>query len=275
MKSKNYIYWKGWMLVIFILILTLFVINFLLPLPALFPIVADEDAWFENLSNGTFTIIAAIVGSLLNKQYRDKEIDKENQRTIIQNEINRLTTRYDALTDIIKENASILNFENRQNNLLSQIDPSTTNMELIKNISEYQQQITDTQQKLAIFFNKGETSEECRNYENHVQILANTYCKVLNGFLSYLNKTDSVHNTMKTSDYLAPLINQTDKAMITAKKIESVNIFQENKDNFLKIQKQQKTNMDKMKIGLDYYSKALLEYEYNKIQKKNNILKSL
>lgn len=276
MKTPTYIYWKGWLLVFFGLLALLLILNFVLQLSALFPIIGDENTWLPIHTGGVFTIAAAVIGWILQKQYKDKEVAKEHERQRIQDEINRLTCRYESLSKFVAENKSTLNFENKYRSLLALIDPSTASMQLIGTVSEYKQQIIDIQTNLELFYGADNHSHEYTVYHMLIRSHVECYTKVLNTFIDYLTKIDSkVHTSLKKMDILMPIVGNTDKMKFSVKKVEGVDMLQKQKENFFQILKNQKPNIEKLNGFLDVFSSSLLKYESNKIEDQRNKLKSI
>ena len=276
MKTFKYIYWKGWLIVFFGLLALLLIINFVLQLPALFPVIGDENTWLPIHTGGVFTIAAAVIGWILQKQYKDKEVAKEHERQRIQDEINRLTCRYESLSKFVAENKSTLNFENKYRILLSQIDLSTESMQLIGTVSGYKQQIIDIQTNLELFYGTDNHSHEYTVYHMLIRSHVECYTKVLNAFIDYLTKIDSkVHTSLKKMDILMPVVGNTDKMKISVKKVEGVDMLQKQKDKFVLNLRQQKSRFEEINGLLDIFSSSLLKYESNKIEDQRNKLKSI
>jgi len=242
----------------------------------LFPVIGDENTWLPIHTGGVFTIAAAVIGWILQKQYKDKEVAKEHERQRIQDEINRLTCRYESLSKFVAENKSTLNFENKYRILLSQIDLSTESMQLIGTVSGYKQQIIDIQTNLELFYGTDNHSHEYTVYHMLIRSHVECYTKVLNAFIDYLTKIDSkVHTSLKKMDILMPIVGNTDKMKISVKKVEGVDMLQKQKDKFVLNLRQQKSRFEEINGLLDIFSSSLLKYESNKIEDQRNKLKSI
>lgn len=276
MIKKRYIYWKGWIIVAFSLIIALLALNFVLPLPVLFPVIGDEIQWFQNLSNGIFTLLAAIAGWILQKQYSDKEKAKDLMRQNIRDKIEAQTKKYDELKKIISENLSVLKFETQYTNLLANINPSNNNIDLINKISAYQQQIIDTHNKLKLLYTNEEENAYYIGYEKITKRIIDEYVEILDSFINYLDTTNSYHTTTKEkADIEMPNVGKNEQAMIAAMKCKAVDFMQIGKKHFSEVFKQQKNNLDAHVTVINTTSSALLQYEKNEITELEKELQSI
>lgn len=269
MNNNNYINWKGWLIIAFILIVILFGINIVLQIEAFFPIVGD---WLMVWVNIISVIIAAVIGAKMQKQYRDREIDRENQKQILEKKILDLRGRYEKLKTIIAENISILSFSNYKT-LLYQIDPLTSNIQLIKEIHKFNKDIIDTKNRLEIFYQNDSGLIQYTVYKISFDEIVKVYDGVLNAFIQYLQKTEEgVHISSKKANQLIPIVSDSNKAILSSIMFEGTDMMSDWKNRFILIFDQQKEKMDKMSEILNFSAKMLLEYEHEKIVKIENQL---
>lgn len=275
MNRYNYINWKGWTRIIIVLVLFLLGLNFILQIKAFFPIVGDAGDWLMVWVTIISVIIGAVIGVMLQKQYRDREIDRENQKQLLEKKILDLRGRYEELKTIIAENISILSFSNYKT-LLYQIDPLTSNIQLIKEIHKFDKDIIDTKNRLEIFYQNDSELIQYTVYKIWFDNIAKVYNAVLKAFIQYLQKTEeAVHISSKKITQLIPIVSDTNKAILSSLMFEGTDMLSERKDFFIEIFDQQKEKVDIMSEGLNFSSKMLLEYENEKIVKTQNQLSNL
>lgn len=270
--NNNYINWKGWLLVIIILGFILYGLNFILQIEAFFPVIGDEKDWLMVWVTIIAGIISAVVGGILQKKYRDKEISKENQKQLLEQRISKLKNRYEELKSIITENISVLSFSN-YNTLLYQIDPLTSNIQLIKEIHKFNKDIIDTKNRLEIFYQNDSGLIQYTVYKISFDEIVKVYDGVLKAFIQYLQKTEEgVHISSKKANQLIPIVSDINKAILSSIMFEGTDMMSDWKNRFILIFDQQKEKMDKMSEILNFSAKMLLEYEHEKIVKIENQL---
>jgi len=275
MRKNNYINWRGWLLVAFLLIVLLLGINFVLQIEAFFPIVGDAGDWLMVWINIISVIIAAVIGTKLQKQYRDREIDRENQKQLLEKKICDLRGRYEELKTIIAENISILSFSNYKT-LLYQIDPLTSNIQLIKEIHKFDKDIIDTKNRLEMFYQNDSELIQYTVYKIWLDEIVKIYDVVLKAFIQYLHKTEeAVQISSKKANQLIPIVSDTNKAILSSIMFKGTDMLSDWKNKFIEIFEQQKDKMEKMSEGINFTSKILLEYEHKKIVKTENQLSNL
>ena len=275
MNSYSYINWKGWTRIFIILVFLLLGLNFILQIEALFPIIGDARDWLMVWVTIISVIVGAVIGAMLQKQYRDREIDKENQKQLLEQKILNLRVRYDELKNIIAENISILSFSNYKT-LLYQIDPLTSNIQLIKEIHKFDKEIIDTKNRLEIFYQNDSELIQYTVYKISFDEIVKVYDGVLKAFIQYLQKTEEgVHISSKKANQLIPIVSDINKAILSSLMFNGTDMLSDWKNKFIEIFEQQKDKMGKMSEVLNLTSKMLLEYEHKEILKTENQLSNL
>lgn len=275
MSNNNYINWKGWLLITFFLIVLLLGINFVLQIEALFPVVGDDKDWLMGWVTVIAGIISAVVGAIFQKKFRDQEIFKENQKQLLEQKILKLRGRYEELISIIAENISILSFNNYKT-LLYQIDPLTSNIQLIKEINKFDKDIIDTKKRLEMFYQNDAELIQYTAYKISLDEIAKVYNGVLKAFIQYLQKTEEgVHISSRKANQFIPIVSDENKALLSSIMFKGTDMLSEWKNRFIEIFDQQKEKMDIMSNRLNLTSKMLLEYEHEEIVKAENQLSNL
>lgn len=264
--KNTYIFWKGWIWTAIILAICLLLLNFILPIKSFFPTIGDEIEWFKALVTIIAAIIAAIVGYILDKQYKSSESEKELKRNVLRSKIENSRSFYSELERLVQNNLSVLNFNNFSK-LIHQIDAKTINTELLSNICDYQSKIADSQNSSKIFFQNIQETGELIVYKAAIAKFVKIYDEILSAYIGYLSAVDnSFHRNMTNIETLIPLANEQDKLQLSLLKISGTNMVYEWKAKFLGILDSQKTTIEKLTNVLDTATGFLLSSENHKIE---------
>lgn len=117
---------------------------------------------------------------------------------------------------IIAENISILSFSNYKT-LLYQVDPLTSNIQLIKEIHKFDKDIIDTKNRLEIFYQNDSGLIQYTVYKISFDEIVKVYDGVLKAFIQYLQKTEEdVHISSKKANQLIPIVSDINKAILSS-----------------------------------------------------------
>lgn len=265
--DKKYIYWKGWILIIIVIISLLLLLNFLLPLKSFFPVVGDEKDWLTIWVSLISSIIATIVGFMLQRNYSIGEYEKEQKLVALRTKVDKSKILYNEMKNIVQSNISIFNF-NEFRKLIQYIDCKTTNAELIAKIYDYQSSVISSHERVESFFQNKERSVECIVYKEIVGELTRIYKRILPEFIDYLNSVDkNFHKNMTNADNLLPFVEKKDQLKLSMLKVRGNNMIYEYKEKLINVLDCQKANMDQLTEALRKASTNLLNDEEKKIKK--------
>lgn len=262
MNSKIHIYWKAWIIIIIILLVIL-VLNFVLQIETLFPIIGNAKDWLAIWT----TLIAVIVGGYLNYKYNKRLSELERQRRLDEKKIIEQEKKYNELKKIISENISIFNFETYKN-MLYQISSTTSNINLIRDLSSFQQKIHDSQDTLDIFYNKDYRELDEIIYKTILYRIVTVYSQINASFISYLSAIDDgVFKSINNINDIFPISPDGGKLILSVKKIEGRDLISKKKAEIIKILETHKSESDEMMQTLKEASHRLLTFEQNKTRK--------
>lgn len=264
---NKYIYWKGWVLLIVLLVLALLSLNYILRLPVIIPVIGDENTWLPIMANGVFTVVAVFIGVILQKQYTQKIRDVEHKKEMLKMLLNKKREQVQQLKLMVEKNFIVLNIDPILLGFISEYNPAISATELISKILKYKQELIECKNLYDMNYKSDRSTLGKVMYSRALEEMVPPYIRCMDAAVSMFNQHNDLQTQFVKADTLQPNVNDSDKLMISITKVAGYEGMQKQKENLLNVHKQQKSNMDKLYSALKVSSEQLLNDENQLLQK--------
>lgn len=242
-----------WIYTVCIIIATFcfFVLNWLLQLPAIIPIIGDENTWLPIVADAVVSGMIFIAGNWFSNadRQRKKISDKKYDFEIINASVNRVVNS--------------LNIDRKHLYFLYALNVDMDTASLIKEVMETQQEIDDAQQELNQSRYLIKSKEELNQFDKNIKIVTDSYHIVFDGLQEALNNWQTVTSQVSHTKTVTELVGDTShKQEFAIKYAVSCKELEQTKKKFLNVYESQKINTEKMKTAILESSKRLLDAEY-------------
>lgn len=244
-----------------LLVVVLIVLNFILQMPAIFPIIGDENTWLPIIANGVFILFAAFFGIIFQYQHSEKERARERERTRLMTLIEKKREKIKQLSDVLEHNLSVLNFVTKYFGLISQFDPTSTSDLLVGKIVAYKQEIEECMNAFLMHYHSVDCPNEKKNYMVALETTISGYRSILERAAKAFNQHGGVNTQFKKMDTISPHVHEKDKFLIAVTKAHGYDELQEQKELLLSVHEQAKETADKLYTIVKRVSQDLLEAE--------------
>lgn len=234
-----------------IAVIILFILNWLMQLPAFIPIIGDENTWLPIVANAVISGMIFIVGNKFNNadRLRQKISNQKHDFEIINAAVNRVVNS--------------LNIDRKHRYFLYALNVDMDVASLIKEVMETQQEIDDAQQELNQSRYLIQSKEELNQFDKNVKIVTDAYHIVFDGLQKTLNDwqtaTSQVSHTKTVTEFVG---NVSHKQEFASAYVKSCKKLEQEKMTFLSVYESQKSNAEKMRTAILESSKKLLDAEY-------------
>ena len=151
-------------------------------------------------------------------------------------------------------------------NFINRISSTSSNLNLVKDISEYQQKIYKIQLKFEAFYNNDNNYTEVLNYRTALFGMIQLYRDILPNFINCLsNFDDKIFANFQNADDIIPISGDIDKINLSMQKVLGRKLITDKKNEFFKILDNCEIQISTLKLLLDFSSKQLIAFEKIKI----------
>ena len=234
-----------------IAVIILFILNWLMQLPAFIPIIGNENTWLPIVANAVISGMIFIVGNKFNNsdRLRQKISNQKHDLEIINAAVSRVVNS--------------LNIDRKHRYFLYALNVDMDVASLIKEVMETQQEIDDAQQELNQSRYLIQSKEELNQFDKNVRIVTDAYHIVFDGLQKTLNDWQTATSQVSHTKTVTELVGgATHKQEFAIEYAASCKKLEKAKKNFLDVLESQKSDIDEMKTAILDSSKQLLDAEY-------------
>lgn len=254
---------KIWTPIAIICALVIFSLNWVLRLPALVPIIGDENTWLPIIVDIIVAIGLAYAG------YKRQSIYDQKQRCLEEYENN-----YDKLCIALDDVHQSLRLENTFYSYILQLDEQKDVRGLYGDITSTIDRIRDCIYKSNNLKQSVIATTAFDEYDIVLRIVANAYIATLRGFLETINKWNDFQNTLSRSDNFPQILQFNEFHLMLKMKDECRTYLTRQRKKFINVHESQKQNMATMYNNVCNAINALKEAEHKQIEeykKRNNL----
>ena len=252
-----------WTPIVIICTLAIFSLNWVLRLPALVPIIGDENTWLPIMVDIIVLICGSIIGWLQQSEY-DKKL-----RQLIEYEKN-----YDYLCVTLDDIHKSLRLENIIYSYILQLDEQKDVRCLYGDITRTIDSIKDCLYKSSNLKQSVIAIDTFEDYSKVLKTVANAYIITLNGLLDTIDKWNGFQNTLSRSDNSHQMLQFNEFHQMMKMKGECRTYLTQQRIKFINVHESQKQNMATMYNNVCNAINALKGAEHKQIEeykKKNNL----
>ena len=211
----------------------MFSFNYILKLPALIPIIGDENTWLPIMADTIISAVIFIAGNWFSNEER------------LRNEIMAKKEDYNSICESVCRVQSALNVKRRQLYFIYSLDVNMNSRSLLSEIMKAQQEIEDSvnlfEQTKYIITSKYELQE----FEQTYKLLGKTFLSVLDGLMKTVNQWCDAQAKSTQAGTVTDLIGQkSDKTNYAALYAESCMKLEKSKEKFLFTYNTQEKTLD-------------------------------
>lgn len=254
---------KIWGLIVFLGALAIFSLNWLLRLPALVPIIGDENTWLPIIVD----IIVVISGSIIGWR-QQSEYDKK------QRQLNEYEKNYDTLCVALDDTHKSLRLDDTIYSYILQLDEQKDVRCLYGDITRTIDSIKDCVYKSNNLRKCVIATDTFEDYSKVLKTVANAYTTMLRGLLETIDKWNGFQNTLSRNDGIPQMLPPNEVYRLIRIQDECRTYLTQQRKKFMNIHESQKQNMATMYNSVCIAINALKKSEYKKIEEyktKNNL----
>lgn len=252
-----------WTPIVIICTLAIFSLNWVLRLPALVPIIGDENTWLPIMVDIIVLICGSIIGWLQQSEY-DKKL-----RQLIEYEKN-----YDYLCVTLDDIHKSLRLENIIYSYILQLDEQKDVRCLYRDITRTIDSIKDCLYKSSNLKQSVIAIDTFEDYSKVLKTVANAYITTLNGLLDTIDKWNNFQNMLSRNDGILQMLPPNEVYRLIKIKDEYRTYLTRQRKKFVNTHESQKRNMATMYNNVCKSINALKEAEHKQIEEyktKNNL----
>lgn len=254
---------KIWGPIVIFCALAIFSLNWLLRLPALVPIIGDENTWLPIIVD----IIVVICGSIIGSQ-QQSEYDKKLRQ------LNEYEKNYDTLCVTLDDTHKSLRLDNTIYSYILQLDEQKDVRCLYGDITRTINSIKDCVYKSNNLRQSVIATDTFEDYSKVLKTVANAYITMLNGLLETIDKWNGFQNTLSRNDSIPQMLPPNEVYRLIRIQDECRTYLTQQRKKFINVHESQKQNMATMYNNVCNAINALKGAEHKQIEeykKKNNL----
>ena len=181
--------YKIWGPIVIFCALAILSLNWVLRLPALVPIIGDENTWLPIIVDIIVFICGSIIGWLQQSEY-DKKL----------RQLNEYEKNYDTLCVTLDDTHKSLRLDNTIYSYILQLDEQKDVRGLYEDITRTIDCISDCVYKTNNLRQSVIATDTFEDYNKVLKTVANAYTTMLKGLLETIDKWNGFQNTLSRSD---------------------------------------------------------------------------
>lgn len=254
---------KIWVPIVIFCALAIFSLNWLLRLPALVPIIGDENTWLPIIVDIIVVICGSIIGSQQQSEY-DKKLRQLNEYEI----------NYDTLCVTLDDTHKSLRLDNTIYSYIIQLDEQKDVRCLYGDITRTINSIKDCVYKSDNLRQSVIATDTFEDYSKVLKTVSNAYITMLNGLLETIDKWNGFQNTLSRNDSIPQMLPPNEVYRLIRIQDECRTYLTQQRKKFIYVHESQKQNMATMYNNVCNAINALKGAEHKQIEeykKKNNL----
>lgn len=255
--------YKIWGPIVIICALAILSLNWVLGLPALVPIIGDENTWLPIIANIIVVICSVIVGMQQQSEY-DKKL----------RQLNEYEKNYDTLCAILDDTHKSLRLDNTIYSYILQLDEQKDVRGLYGDITRTIDSIKDCVYKTNNLRQSVIATDTFEDYNKVLKTVANAYTTMLKGLLETIDKWNGFQNTLSRNDSIPQMLPPNEVYRLIRIQDECRTYLTQQRKKFMNVHESQKQNMATMYNNVCNAINALKGAEHKQIEeykKKNNL----
>lgn len=255
--------YKIWGPIVIFCALAILSLNWVLRLPALVPIIGDENTWLPIMVDIIVLICGSIIGWLQQFEY-DKKL----------RQLNEYEKNYDTLCETLDDTHKSLRLDNTIYSYILQLDEQKDVRGLYEDITRTIDCISDCVYKTNNLRQSVIATDTFEDYNKVLKTVANAYTTMLKGLLETIDKWNGFQNTLSRSDNFHQMLQFNEFHQMLKMKDECRTYLTQQRKKFINVHESQKQNMATMYINVYNAINALKVAEHKQIEeykKKNNL----
>ena len=252
-----------WTPIVIICALAIISLNWILRLPALVPIIGDENTWLPIIVDIIVAICSLIIGLRQQSEY-DKKL----------RQLNEYKQNYDTLCATLDDTHKSLRLDNTVYSYILQLDEQKDVRGLYGDITRTIDSIRDCVYKSNNLRKSVIATDTFEDYSKVLKTVANAYTTMLRGLLETIDKWNGFQNTLSRNDGIPQMLPPDEVYRLIRIQDECRTYLTQQRKKFMNIHESQKQNMATMYNSVCIAINALKESEYKKIEEyktKNNL----
>ena len=252
-----------WTPIVIICALAIISLNWILRLPALVPIIGDENTWLPIIVDIIVAICSLIIGLRQQSEY-DKKL----------RQLNEYKKNYDTLCATLDDTHKSLRLDNTVYSYILQLDEQKDVRGLYGDITRTIDSIKDCLYKSSNLKQSVIAIDTFEDYSKVLKTVANAYIITLNGLLDTIDKWNGFQNTLSRSDNSHQMLQFNEFHQMMKMKGECRTYLTQQRIKFINVHESQKQNMATMYNNVCNAINALKEAEHKQIEEyktKNNL----
>ena len=252
-----------WTPIVIICALAIFSLNWVLRLPALVPIIGDENTWLPIIADIIVAICSLIVGMRQQSKYDQKL-----------RQLNEYEKNYDTLCATLDDIHKSLRLENTIYSYILQLDEQKDVRGLYGDITRTIDCISDCVYKTNNLRQSVIVTDTFEDYKKVLKTVATAYITMLKGLLETIDKWNGFQNTLSRSDNFHQMLQFNEFHQMLKMKDECRTYLTQQREKFINVHESQKQNMATMYNNVCNAINALKGAEHKQIEeykKKNNL----
>ena len=252
-----------WTPIVIICAILIISLNWMLRLPALLPIIGNENTWLPIIVDIIIAIGSLIIGMLQQSAY-DKKL----------RQLNEYKKNYDTLCVILDDTHKSLRLDNTVYSYILQLDEQKDVRGLYGDITRTIDSIRDCVYKSNNLRKSVIATDTFEDYNKVLKTVANAYTTMLKGLLETIDKWNGFQNTLSRSDNFHQMLQFNEFHQMLKMKDECRTYLTQQRKKFINVHESQKQNMATMYNNVCNAINALKKAEHKQIEeykKKNNL----
>lgn len=255
--------YKIWGPIVFFCALAILSLNWVLRLPALVPIIGDENTWLPIIVDIIVLICGSIIGRLQQSEY-DKKL----------RQLNEYEKNYDTLCATLDDIHKSLRLDNTIYSYILQLDEQKDIRGLYGDITKTIDCISDCVYKTNNLRQSVIATDTFEYYNKVLKTIANAYIRMLKGLLETIDKWNGFQNTLSRNDSIPQMLPPNEVYRLIRIQDECRTYLTQQRKKFMNVHESQKQNMATMYNNVCNAINALKGAEHKQIEeykKKNNL----
>ena len=243
---------KFWIYIVCVVVTAVLMLslNYILQLPALIPIIGDENTWLPIIVDSIVAGVIFFAGEWFSNEdrLRNQIIAKKDDYKLISNGVCRVQ--------------SALSIKRKQLYFIYSLDINMNSRQLLSEILQSQQDIEDSINSFEQIKYLISSKKELNEFENTYKILSNSFQTVLDGLMTTVNNWCDTQSKSQQANNVTNIIgSSSDKLKYANLYVQSCNELESNKRKFLSTYRTQENNLTSLLKRLDECTNNLLNAE--------------
>lgn len=255
--------YKIWGPIVIFCALAILSLNWVLRLPALVPIIGDENTWLPIIVDIIVLICGSIIGWLQQSEY-DKKL----------RQLNEYEKNYDTLCAILDDIHKSLRLDNTIYSYILQLDEQKDVRGLYGDITRTIDCISECVYKTNNLRQSVIATDTFEDYNKVLKTVANAYTTMLKGLLETIDKWNGFQNTLSRNGSIPQMLPPNGVYRLIRIQDECRTYLTQQRKKFMNVHESQKQNMATMYNNVCNAINALKGAEHKQIEeykKKNNL----